>query len=416
MKIPFSPPYIDEDVKLEVLHCLDSGWITSGPKVLALEKLVAEHVGIEQVVCCNSATSGLLLMLHWFGVGKGDEVIIPSYTYAATALVVMHAGATPVMLDCGPDFNLDVAKLRTRITPRTKAIIPVDVAGYPCEYDTIHSIVTSSEIRALFRHSTTRQAQLGRIMILSDAAHSIGAYYKGKRAGKLADFTVFSFHAVKNVTTAEGGAICINLPEPEFKHEDVYKQLKLWSLNGQTKDAFTKTQGGGWRYDIVYPGFKINMPDICAAIGLAQLRNYNSVILKERARVFESYSVAFESFPWSELPPAGSSEVKPSYHLYALRIKNITEDQRDKIIDHVTSEGVSVNVHFQPLPLFTIFKEKGYDIKDFPLAYDNYSREISLPIYPQLDNSKIAYIVQAVKTAYEHVVEAKCERIPDSNV
>jgi dTDP-4-amino-4,6-dideoxygalactose transaminase len=411
MKIAFSPPFVDEDVKREVMEALESGWITSGPKVLALEKLVAEQVGIKHAVCCNSATSGLSLMLHWYGIGKGDEVIIPVYTYAATALVVMHAGATPVMVDCGPDFNIDVGQLRRKITSRTKAIIPVDIAGFPCDYDAMNSIVTSSEVRALFRHSTIRQAQLGRIMMLSDSAHSIGSYYKGKRAGKLADFTVFSFHAVKNVTTAEGGAICINLPEADFKHEDVYKQLKLWSLNGQTKDAFTKTQGGSWRYDIVYPGFKINMPDICAAIGLAQLRKYDSLILKERARVFESYSRAFGSFPWSELPPAACAEIKPSYHLYALRIKNITETQRDQMIDRITGEGVSVNVHFQPLPLLSIFKENGHDIKDYPRAFDNYSREISLPIYPELDDKKIAHIVKVVKGAYESVVEQKSEEL-----
>lgn len=403
MNIPFSPPYIDDDVKKEVLEALDSGWITTGPKVLALEKLVAAQVGVDHVACCNSATSGLLLMLHWFGIGKGDEVIIPSYTYAATALVVIHAGATPVMVDCKEDFNIDIAQVKSKITLRTKAIIPVDIAGWPCDYDGLNELVNSDEIKALFRPTSIHQSQLGRMMVLADSAHSIGAYYKSKRTGSLTDFSVFSFHAVKNITTAEGGAICINLPETHFNREEVYKQLKLWSLNGQTKDAFTKTLGGGWRYDIIYPGFKINMPDICAAIGLAQLRKYDAVILPARKKVFDAYSAAFGSFSWAQLPPADDEEKKSSYHLYALRITGISETQRDKMIDLITREGVSVNVHFQPLPLLTVFKEMGYKMDDYPMAYDNYSREISLPIYPELDEGKVSYIVQSIVKAYNAV-------------
>ncbi len=399
MKIPFSPPYIDDDVKREVLESLESGWITSGPKVAALEKLVADYAGVQHVVCCSSATSGLALMLHWFGIGPGDEVIIPAYTYAATALVVLHAGATPVMVDSGEDFNLDIALVRSKITSRTKAIIPVDIAGWPCDYDELMALVTSPEVTALFNPSSDHQSRLGRILLLSDAAHSIGASYKGKRAGNLADFTVFSFHAVKNVTTAEGGAVCIRLPESNFDGESVRRQLKLWTLNGQTKDAFTKTQGGGWRYDIVYPGFKMNMPDVCAAIGVAQLRKYEGVMLPERRRVFDAYSSAFSRYEWAQLPPVETTEKTPSCHLYALRIKGVSESQRDQIIDDITAEGVSVNVHFQPLPLLTIFKERGYDIADFPVALDNYSREISLPIYPALDDAMISYIVSAVEKA-----------------
>lgn len=404
MKIPFSPPYIDNDVKNEVLDVLESGWITSGPKVLALEKLVAEKTGIDRAACCSSATAGLMLMLHWYGIKEGDEVIIPAYTYAATALVVMHAGATPVMVDVREDFNIDVDLVRKKITERTKAIIPVDIAGWPCDYEQLTRLVSEPAVKKLFKPAGENQKALGRIMILSDAAHSIGASYQKKPAGNWGDFTVFSFHAVKNVTTAEGGAICISLPKEAFDHEKVYKQIKLWSLNGQTKDAFSKTQGGSWRYDIVYPGFKMNMPDICAAIGLAQFRKYADLILPERKRVYESYSRAFSAHAWAQLPPGDNEIKRSSYHLYALRIKDITEQQRDEMIDSIMQAGVSVNVHFQPLPLLTVFKERGYAIADYPQAYHHYAREISLPVYPQLDQAKIDTVVNAVVSAYQSTV------------
>lgn len=403
MKIPFSPPYIDDDVKREVLETLDSGWITSGPRVLALEKLVAEKIGIEYAACCNSATSGLLLMLHWYGIGPGDEVIIPAYTYAATALVVMHTGATPVMVDVKEDFNMDVNEVRKKITSRTKAIIPVDIAGWPCDYESIDQLVNAPEVKSKFQATNDNQKKLGRILILSDAAHSIGATYKQKPVGQWGDFVVFSFHAVKNVTTAEGGAICINLPQPAFDHAEVYRTLKLWSLNGQTKDALSKTNGAGWKYDIVYPGFKMNMPDICAAIGLVQLRKYGSHILPERQRVFNTYTRQFAAFAWAQLPPQDTLDKTSSCHLYALRINGITEVQRDKMIERITATGVSVNVHFQPLPMLTLFRDRGYRIAEYPAAYNSYSREISLPIYPELDDQKIAFIVNAVVESYQAV-------------
>ncbi len=403
MQIPFSPPYIDDDVRQEVLDTLNSGWITSGPKVLALEKLVAESVGIEHVACCNSATSGLMLLLHWYGVTRGDEVIIPAYTYAATALVVLHLGATPVMVDCGDDFNMDVDQLRKKITDKTKVIMPVDIAGWPCDYQSIFNLIQEQDIKNKFVARTDNQKKLGRIMILSDSAHSFGAFYQNKPIGTWGDFSVFSFHAVKNVTTAEGGAMCINVPL-HFDREATYKQLKLWSLNGQTKDALAKTQGAGWKYDIVYPGFKMNMPDICAAIGLAQIRKYKDLILPERKRIFDLYVRLFSTHAWAQLPPVNTTEKKSSYHLFALRIRNISEQQRDQLIDKITSFGVSVNVHFQPLPLLTVFKERGYSIHDYPIAYDLYSREISLPIYPQLDTEKIEYIVSSVVKAYQAIL------------
>lgn len=403
MKIPFSPPYIDDDIKREVLNTLESGWITSGPKVVALEQLVAAQTGLSHVACCNSATSGLMLLLHWYGVTRGDEVIIPAYTYAATALVVMHLGATPVMVDSGRDFNMDIDKFAEKITPRTKAIIPVDIAGWPCAYSKLFDLVNAIEVRAKFNPQTENQRKLGRIMVLSDAAHSLGATYLNKPIGNWGDFSVFSFHAVKNVTTAEGGAMCINLPKEVFDYDGVYRTLKLWSLNGQTKDALAKTNGAGWKYDIVYPGFKMNMPDVCAAIGLAQLRKYKGALLPERKRVATAYSKAFAGYAWAELPPLKDADRESSYHVYALRIRGISEQQRDQMIDKISETGVSVNVHFQPLPLLTVFRERGHKMEDFPVAYDSYSREISLPIYPELNQEQIDYIVKAVVQAYEQV-------------
>ncbi|MBN8650224.1 MAG: DegT/DnrJ/EryC1/StrS aminotransferase family protein [Cytophagales bacterium] len=401
MKIPFSPPYIDEDVKQEVLSALESGWITSGPKVLELERLVAEQTGVSHVACCNSATSGLMLLLHWYGVTKGDEVIIPAYTYAATALVVVHLGARPVMVDCNEDFNIDLEEIRKKITPKTKAVIPVDIAGWPCDYNQLNALVKSPEIKAKFNATTEVQKMLGRILVLSDAAHSLGALYNGLPMGQWADFTVFSFHAVKNVTTAEGGAMVVNLPEV-FNHADVYRTLKLWSLNGQTKDALAKTNGAGWKYDIVYPGFKMNMPDICAAIGVAQLKKYKEQILPARKKVFDNYVERLREYNWVQLPPLDSVNKISSYHLFALRINAISESARDKMIESISAKGVSVNVHFQPLPLLTVFKNMGYSIHGYPQAYDNYSREISLPIYPGLD-SKTDYIIDSIVEAYNEV-------------
>jgi dTDP-4-amino-4,6-dideoxygalactose transaminase len=396
MKIDFSPPFIDEDVKNEVISALESGWITTGPKVKALEQETASYVGIEHALCINSATSGLMLVLHWLGIGRGDEVIIPSYTYCATALVVMHLGATPVMVDVKTDFNIDPEKVKDAITAKTKAIIPVDFAGWPCDYDELFEIVQQK--RDLFLANGKVQEQLGRIAIVADAAHSFGATYKGRKTGTLSDISVFSYHAVKNLTTAEGGAICITMPSP-FDNGEIYKTLRLWSLNGQTKDAFTKSQSGGWRYDIVYPGFKINMPDVCAAIGLAQIRKYDNAVLSERKRVFEFFANEFKNDTWAEVPPYFSEDKSCSYHLFPLRIKGVTEQQRDIIIDRITCEQLAVNVHFIPLPLLTVFKEKGYQIADFPIAYDSYSREISLPIYPQLNNILCEHIVTVVRKA-----------------
>ena len=402
MKIPFSPPYIDEAVINEVVDSLKSGWITSGPKVKALEEEIKNFSGAKSVLCVNSWTSGAIMMLRWLGVKEGDEVIVPAYTYSATALAVLHAGAKPVMVDSGKDFNISVDAIRQAITPRTKAIIPVDIAGFPCDYDRIMSLVQEQSIRDLFQPTSPAQKQLGRILVLNDAAHSLGARYSTKmRTGCETDIAIFSLHAVKNVTTAEGGAICFNLPAP-FDNEALYAEMRMMSLNCQTKDAFSKSKAGGWRYDIVGMGMKINMADVNAAIGLAQIREYPE-LLKERKRIFNSYSDAFSKCDWAIVPPSVQGEKESSYHIYALRVKNCTEEQRDAMIDEIAKSEVAVNVHFIPMPMLSFFREQGYDIKDYPQAYDNYKCEIPLPIYPQLDDEKVDFIIQTVIKAHDTI-------------
>ena len=403
MNIPFSPPYIDESVEAEVLDALRSGWITTGPKVKALEQEVCKYTDAESCLVVNSATSALMLVLHWYGVKKGDEVIIPAYTYCATALAVMHVGATPVMVDVEDDFNISVEKIKAAVTPKTKVIIPVDFAGWSCNYNAIHNLINEATIKNNFVATSEQQKKLQRILILSDAAHSFGATYNYKKLGTAADITVFSFHAVKNLTTAEGGAICFHLPLP-FDNNEIYSTFRLWSLNGQTKDAFSKSKAGGWKYDIVYPGFKMNMPDVLAAIGLAQIRKYDSFLLVERKRVFEFYNNHFSKQDWAILPPYQKEGCTSSYHLYHLRIKNISEEQRDKIIEQIALAGVAVNVHFQPLPLLQIFKERNFDITLYPKAYNNYKSEISLPVYPQLNNNQCNYIVSTVRDAVNAII------------
>ena len=402
MKIPFSPPYITEAVINEVTDSLRSGWITTGHKVKALEDEIKKFSGATEVLCVNSWTSGAMLMLHWLGVKAGDEVIVPAYTYSATALAVLHVGATPVMVDVEDDFNISVEAVRRAITYKTKAIIPVDIAGFPCDYDSLMQLVKSPEIQALFNPTSKVQAQLGRILVLNDAAHSLGAWYKeGTRTGSETDVAIFSLHAVKNVTTAEGGAICLNLPAP-FNNTSLYKELRQMTLNCQTKDAFSKSQAGGWRYDIIGLGMKINMPDVNAAIGLAQIREYEH-ILKERKRVFHLYDEAFRKYNWAILPPLSKQERETSYHLYALRIKDITEEQRDAIINKIAEKEVAVNVHFIPMPMLTFFKEMGYKIEDYPQAYANFKGEISLPIYPQLSNEQVQFVIDCVVEAVEEI-------------
>jgi dTDP-4-amino-4,6-dideoxygalactose transaminase len=403
MNIPFSPPYIDQDIIDEVVDSLQSGWITTGPKVKALEEEVVKLTSCPQALCVNSWTSGAILILKWYGVREGDEVIVPAYTYSATALAVLHCGATPVMVDVKEDFTIDENKIAEKITEKTKVIMPVDIAGWPCDYEALNKLVKRPDVQDKFRSENTVQSNLNRILIVSDAAHSIGAKIAGIETGVLTDITIFSFHAVKNITTAEGGVICLNLPLP-FNNANEYAYLRMMTLNGQTKDAFSKSKAGGWRYDIIDLGLKINMPDVCAAIGVAQIRKYDHNLLLERKRVFDSYSHAFSQLSWTQLPPQDNHRIQSSYHLYALRLKNVTEAQRDTIIDEIAKCGVSVNVHFIPMPMLTLFKNLGYKIEDFPISFDNYSREISLPIYPQLNTEQVEYVIQSVIGSYLKVM------------
>lgn len=403
MNIPFSPPYVDQSVIDEVVSCLNSGWITTGPKVKALEEAIADYSGIKNVLCVNSWTSGAIMILKWLGVKEGDEVIVPAYTYSATALAVLHCGAKPVMVDVTDEFNISVEAIRCAITSKTKAIIPVDIAGWPCDYEAIMRLVFEPNIVAKFISESEIQNQLGRIMIIADSAHSFGATQNGKPIGSIADISIFSLHAVKNLTTAEGGAICFNLPKP-FDNNEIYKYLRMMTLNGQTKDAYTKTEAGGWKYDIVMKGVKINMPDICAAIGLSQIRIYDKLLAK-RKKVFDRYSELLGRFNWVQLPPQDNEIQTSSYHLFALRVRNITEVHRNLIIEEITKAGISVNVHFIPMPMLTLFKGLGYEIGDFPVSFNNYSREISLPIYPQLTYEQIDFIVNNIENAYLKVVK-----------
>jgi len=405
MHIPFSPPYIDDSVINEVVSSLKSGWITTGPKVKALEEEIASFTGIPNVLCVNSWTSGAIMILKWFGVEENDEVIVPAYTYCATALAVLECGAKPVMVDVTSDFIISIETIRQAITTKTKAILPVDFGGWPCDYKSIMALINEPRIKKLFKPKSDNQKKLNRILVLSDAAHSLGASQNEVSPSHFCDITIFSLHAVKNITTAEGGAICINMPAP-FENNKIYKHLRMMSLNGQTKDALTKNQAGSWRYDIVMQGLKINLPDVCAAIGLAQIRQYNRLLI-ERKHIFKRYSELLSQYNWAQLPPQDNTIQKPSYHLYPLRIKNISEIQRDQMIEEITKTGVAVNVHFIPMPILSLFKELGYNIADYPVAYDNYSREISLPIYPQLSDNMVDSIVKAVSNSYNKVIELK---------
>ncbi len=399
MKIPFSPPYIDKDIVDAVAEVLKSGWITTGPVVRDLELLTRELFMADQAIAVNSWTSGALLTLKWLGIGPGDEVIIPAYTYAATALAVLHSGGKPVMVDVKEDFTIDEKLVERAISSRTKAIIAVDLAGWPCSYDQIIEIIISGKTKRLFEPSNDVQRDFGRISLLSDAAHSIGSEYKGKPSAKASDITIFSFHSVKNITTAEGGMICLNLP-PSFNSEKVYQWMKLNSMNGQTKDAFSKSQSNNWKYDIVSDGLKINLPDVLAAIGLAQLKKYQGFLLPERKRVFDHYTKFFEGKPWASLHHKDSLEKKSSYHVFALKMKGIDANQRDWIMGRLFEKGISANVHFVPLPLLTLFRNLGYDIADFPVSYRNYQEEISLPIYPQLTDEQCEYIESNVESIF----------------
>ena len=402
--IPFSPPRIDQKIIDEVTLALKSGWITTGPRTKLFEKKITEYCGNKSTVALNSATAGLELILRWFGVKEGDEVILPAYTYCATANVVIHCGATPVFVDVNPnDFNISISEIEKAITSRTKVIMPVDFAGLPCDYIGINELVKKEGIVSKFIASTTEQSTLGRILVLSDAAHSFGAYYQGKVAGSFTDVSVFSFHAVKNLTTAEGGAIALNFPEP-FDNEELYKKFCITSLHGQNKDALAKTQKGNWKYDVVEAGYKCNMTDISAAIGLIELERYKDDTLIKRKLIFDTFNIELSKYDWAELPEYETSIKTSSYHLFPLRIKNVSEEQRDEIIKRIFDEDVSVNVHFIPVPMLSFYVNKGYDIKKYPIALDNFKREISLPVFYDLTDEQISKVIEAVIKSVNSVI------------
>lgn len=402
--IPFSPPRIDDKIIAEVVDTLKSGWITTGPKTKLFEKKLTEYTGGKSTLCVNSATAGLEIALRWFGVGPGDEIIVPAYTYCATANVVVHCGAKPVMVDInGDDFDIDVDKIRAAITDRTKAIMPVDIAGFPCDYDEIMSLVKEDSVVRRFSANNEIQRQLGRIMVLADSSHSIGALYKGKHTGSLVDVTVFSFHAVKNLTTAEGGAVIFNLPEP-FDNDEIYKFLCVLSLHGQNKDALAKTKGN-WKYDVITAGFKMNMTDIMASMGLVELARYDDDTLVKRKKIFDFYTSQFKGDNRFVLPVYETVDKRTSYHVYLLRVNGASEEQRNEIIRRINGKEVSVNVHFQPLPLLSFYNGLGYKMSDYPQAFDNYKCEISLPVYYDLTDEQMQTVVKAVKESVAEVMD-----------
>jgi dTDP-4-amino-4,6-dideoxygalactose transaminase len=393
--IPFSPPRIDDKIIFEVTDALKSGWITTGPKTKLLEKKIAGYCNVSNVLAVNSWTTGAELLLYWFGIKEGDEVIVPVYTYCASANIVIHRGAKVIMVDVNSDFGIDVSKIEKHITSKTKAIIPVDVGGLPIQFDELKAIVNKLEIRRKFTPQSENQEKLGRIMILSDAAHSFGAKYKGLNVGAEVDFTVFSFHAVKNLTTAEGGAICINLPKP-FDNAEVYKQLNTLSLHGQNKDALAKTQKGSWEYDVIDAGFKCNMSDILASIGLVELERYDTETLVRRKSIFKEYSNLLSNYDWAILPHYEDEIRESSYHLFLLRIKDITLEERNSIIQEIFDQDVTVNVHYKPLPMLSYYKGLGYKMNNFPMAKSLWECEISLPVYYDLNSDDVIKVVDAV--------------------
>lgn len=390
MKIPFSPPDItDEEIK-EVTEVLKSGWITTGPKTKELEEKIAGFCHTDRAVALNSATACMEMALRLFEIGPGDEVIVPAYTYTASASVVVHVGATLKLVDVGADsYHIDYEKLEELITDKTKAIIPVDIAGVMVDYDRIRDIVMDK--RGLFKPQGKLQEALGHILILADSAHGFGASRKGKMSGEDADFTSFSFHAVKNFTTAEGGAL-VWRHIPGVDDEEIYHQLMLLTLHGQSKDALSKTKLGAWEYDIVGPYFKCNMTDIMAGIGLAQFRRYQG-LLARRKEIIEKYTKGISGDNIQILAHYGS-DFKSSGHLFLVRVLNMNEEDRNNLITKMAEKGIATNVHYKPLPMHTAYKNLGFDIKDFPNSYNMYHNEITLPLHTLLTDEQVDYVIE----------------------
>ena len=395
MKIPYSPPDIGEEEIREVVDTLKSGWITTGPKTKLFEEKIAEYCGTERAVCLNSQTACAEMSLRILGIGPGDEVITSAYTYTASASVICHVGATPVLVDIGKNsLEMDYDQLETKITEKTKAIIPVDLGGVICDYDRIYDIVNSK--KALFKPANEIQEKMGRIAVVADGAHSFGARKNGKPSGSFADFTNFSFHAVKNLTTAEGGASVWKTIDG-IDNEYIYKQFMLLSLHGQTKDALSKTGLGNWEYDIVEPYYKCNMTDIMAALGLAQLRRYGNM-LDRRLELVKKYDEAFADLPVTVLKHYGDN-FHSCCHLYLVNVLGKTREECNQIIEKMAEDGIATNVHYKPLPLLSAYKKRGFDIKDYPNAFARYSNIISLPLYSTMTDEEIDYVIDCFKKA-----------------
>lgn len=399
MKISFSPPDIGEEEIVEVVDTLRSGWITTGPKTKELEKQIAKFCGVKRAVCLGSQTACSELTLRLLGIGEGDEIITCAYTYTATASVVCHVGAKLVLVDTQKgSLEMDYDKLEAAVTENTKVIIPVDLGGVPCDYERIFSIVERK--KKLFQPKTDLQAAIGRVAVLADTAHAFGASWHGKPVGSIADFSCFSFHAVKNLTTAEGGAVTwksIN----GFDDESIYNQYQLFSLHGQSKDALAKTQLGSWEYDIKGPWYKCNMTDITAGIGLAQMRRYPE-ILKRRKAIISMYDSAFKPIGIEVLPHYTES-YQSSGHLYITRVPGIDERQRQEILVRMAKAGIACNVHYKPLPMMSAYMALGFDISNYPNAYNRFVNEITLPLHTKLTDEEVEYVVEK----YRYIVEDK---------
>ena len=398
--IPFSPPDISDGEINEVIDTLKSGWITTGPKTKELERRLSEFTNTPKTVCLNSATAALELTLRVLGIGEGDEVIVPAMTYTASCSVIYHVGAKAVIVDIAEDSHeMDYDALADAITENTKAVIPVDLAGIPCDYDKIFEVVESK--KHLFKARSEYQEKLGRVAVVADGAHALGSTYKGEKIGSGADFTTFSFHAVKNFTTAEGGSVTWKQNE-NFDNEELYREYQIYSLHGQTKDALAKTKAGSWEYDIVIPGYKCNLTDIAASIGLVQLDRYPK-LLERREDIISQYNKGFEGTRITALSHS-SEDYKSCGHLYITRVEGATFEQRGEIITKMAERGISCNVHYKPLPLLTAYKNLGFNIENYPNAYNYYVKEITLPLHTRLSDEDIAVIIENFKEIVEEVV------------
>ena len=395
--IPFSPPDMTEAEVNEVKEAILSGWITTGPRTKELERQIASYVGTERAVCLNSATACMEMALRLLGIGAGDEVIVPAYTYTASASVIDHVGAKIVFIDSQKDsLEMDYEAVESAINEHTKAIIPVDLAGIPCDYDRLYEIVNRK--KAVFAPTTDLQQKIGRIAICADAAHAFGASRQGKMVGSIADFTSFSFHAVKNFTTAEGGALTWNIPDAD--NEAIYHQLQLYSLHGQSKDALAKTQLGAWEYDIVGPWYKCNRTDIMAALGLVQMKRYPALLARRR-EIIERYDQAFKLLSVGVLPHY-TAEHLSSGHLYLTRVPGASLEERQAIIVQMAERGIATNVHYKPLPMMTAYKNLGFDIANYPNAYAHFVNEITLPLHTRLTDEEVAYIIEQYTDILTH--------------